>query len=322
MGFPSSSLLDAELLGTGPALGLASVAGGGGDWVAPRHKKVSWTYLLMGGIAAAAVLQIGIFALVGAVLVGVVFAFVGFVLAPFGLLPVPRRNASTGGKVAAGLSVLACFVLPIVAGVLIPWSGLSGESNAAFAVSIVLVLAILGTLSFFFVRYGFFRPAAWTYLGAFVLLLPMWALLDPAVRAARLAAESRASQEDSGGGAGLLPIGRGSSDNSQGDRLATEATTKLEELMNVLSTIRDEASLRAAKPRVVALVTRIREIVRTGRELEKQGRGRISPQREAELKARLSATSQRAFQEGLRISQIPGHQEILAEMTRLSQRDP
>ncbi len=195
---PPGDLLDADLPGAGTLSDLASAVESTAAPASPvtlppvqRKKPPKRSVSLPQGVGVAdfvvghgLMMVVIVFAviafLVGAMAVsltaGLILGVIGLVIAPFGLLRTPRPNQSQSGAVVASLMVLwIAFNLIRMA--------VSGRLRVPHAESIVVPIAFyIGVLIgvcillvfvliayFVFRRFGFFRPAAWTYV---VLMVP------------------------------------------------------------------------------------------------------------------------------------------------------
>jgi len=322
------------------------------------------------GVSACALLQVPIFLVIGSPVAGVVHAFFGFMIAPFGLLPTPRPYQSIGGKIlgALGTVFLVLFVglvLCVGGAIGLDQSGeareLLGElppgAQAFLVFSVVVTVVFIGTLSYCFIRFGSFRTAAWGYIAYFGLFLPPVSLIlrqaapgdgfggrggstsdeaspifgpmspgpfgpgtttpSPSPSPSRPASTTPPLLPGTFPGRGPAPAAGSTADGRAAEQLAKDLLARLTELANLLSTVRDEATMRAATPKVSALVDRINALAQEAQELDARGRTELDPLQATRLQADVQRLSARLTHETFRIRNIRGSQELLRELARL-----
>jgi len=326
------------------------------------------SHKLMIGVLACALLQVPIFLVIGSPVAGVVYAFFGFMIAPFGLLPTPRPYESIGGKIlgALGTVFLILFLgfILCVGGVI--GSDQSGElrellsempagAQAFLVFSVVVTVVFLGTVSFCFIRFGFFRTAAWGYIAYFGLLLPPVSLILRQAARGNEFGGRRGSTSDGPSavpfpmppgpfrpgpttpspspsqpapatpplwpgtlpGRGPAPAAGSTADGRAAEQLAKDLVARLTELADLLSTIRDEATMRAATPKASTLVDRINALAKEAQELEARGRSELDPLQSIRLQAEAQRLTTRVIHETMRIQHIRGNEELLRELAKL-----
>lgn len=127
--------------------------------------------LMLAVVAVALAVSVGI-SVAGQPVLGIVLALAGFGIAPFGMMAAPAPHKSSSGKIfaaVAGILLLNLIVLGAVFGYI---QAPARESTAIRAVYYLGLMALLGMVvvvialgSWLMSRFGFFRPAAWGYVG-------------------------------------------------------------------------------------------------------------------------------------------------------------
>lgn len=127
--------------------------------------------LMLTVVAVALAVSVGI-SVAGQPLLGIVLALAGFGIAPFGMMAAQAPHKSSSGKIfaaVAGILLLNLIVLGAVFGYI---QAPARESTAIRAVYYLGLMALLGMVvvlialgSWLMSRFGFFRPAAWGYVG-------------------------------------------------------------------------------------------------------------------------------------------------------------
>jgi len=113
------------------------------------------------------------------------------------------------------------------------------------------------------------------------------------------------------------PAAGSTADGRTAERIANDLLARLTELVDLLSTVRDEATMRAATPKVSALADRINELARAAQELEARGRTELDPLQATRLQADVHRLSARLAHETMRIRHIPGSEELARELSKI-----
>lgn len=127
--------------------------------------------LMLAVVAVALAVSVGI-SVAGQPLLGILLALAGFGIAPFGVMAVPTPHKSSSGKVFAAVAGVLLLNLIVVGAIFGYFQAPATESAAIRAVYYLGLMALLGMLvvlialgSWLMSRLGFFRPAAWGYVG-------------------------------------------------------------------------------------------------------------------------------------------------------------
>jgi len=102
------------------------------------------------------------------------------------------------------------------------------------------------------------------------------------------------------------------------EQLADECLRASEEFVAALESIHDEATLRQARPKALAAMTRMLQLAERAKRLETGGQA-ADPETEQKMKAALSEMSSRGASAGRGLGDIPGGRELIQDMMRVMQ---